>query len=164
MARLSKLLSTIAVCLLLSVVAQQMVATSGYVVGGSVDEAAIRASIGKVYTEEEMRIRQEKAYEAHAKVRAQYQAPSSLEKHQSLKAASWQYTWLPWIIVGLVIRFRSISQWLFVLVPLGLLAVFKLVWLRELVLVVVAISIGAYTKAFLTIRYNQFIKHRSGPK
>jgi hypothetical protein len=155
MTRLSKVLSTIAVCMLLSIVAQQMVATSGYAVGGSVDEAAIRASIGRIYSEEEMRIEQEKAYKAHAKVQAKYQALSSIEKHQYLKAASWQYTWIPWIIMGLFIRLRSVSEWVFILVPLGFLAAFKIVWLRELFLIVLAVSVVSYAKVYLINRYNQ---------
>lgn len=135
-----------------------MVATSGYAIGGSVDEAAIKASIGRAYAEAEMRIELEKAYEAHAKVTAQYEALSGLEKHQYLKAASWQYTWIPWVIMGLFIRLKSISEWLFVLLPLGFLAVFKLVWLRELFLIVLIVSVASYTKTYLLNRYSQQLK------
>jgi len=157
MSRLSKLLSTIALCFLLSVISQQMVATSGYSIGGSVNKSALKANVGIVYSESEWRLEQEKAEKAHDKAFAQYKALSGIEKHQFLKAASWQYTWFPWLIMGLVIRLKSVSEWGIVMLPLGILALFQLVWLREILLIAMAISVSSLAKLYLVNWYNQLL-------
>jgi len=158
MTRISKIILTTLACLVLSIAAQLVVAMSGYTIYESIDEAEIKSSIGRFYTEEEMRIRQKKADEFYSNIMAQYDASSALEKHQYLKAASWHYTWIPWIILGLIIRLKSIGEWLVFLVPLGTLTIFNLVWLRELLLIILVVSMVSYTRTYLLNGQNNEVR------